>query len=917
MPSSLAFVRPLAAVLLASTALLPTLAHAEGAEADLADEGDAIVVSGIRASLDSALNVKREAATVVDAISSEDIGHYPDVNIAESVQRISGVQINRARGEGQSVNIRGLPATFTLTTLNGRSVANALSSADATTSRAFDFTVLAPEFVRRLEVYKAPTSDIEEGGLSGTVNIRTPRALEIGKRILAGSLQGEFEGNSGKVSPRASLLFSDTFADNRLGLTLGLSYSKRRPETHSMSQGYTYQTEGSGVTSGSGAADLDGNGVIEPEVGVRIPSTLFYYIFQEERERYAATSSIEFQATDSLKLYAEGLYSRLAVKAVRNESIAYINNSRGLLDAQSELLEGHPTVTGFHLSRLDQRGNGRFEDRSGDLYTISGGAEWQNDGWTLRLEGTYSSSQQNRNHLTIATLAVGEGRFTTSTDAQLPSIEFLGAFAQGWQNPANYAVASINGEYLRKSTDRLWDTRFDAIREFGDQGITRIAFGARYADRAQYQSNGRLTITPAGVSRLYGGLPAGVSAGSFSAEPLMQLVTAGRGRFLSSYSGSASFPTEFWASDTRGFISQFTPAELIAAGAYTNDATGIIDVGEKTLAGYARGDFAFDRLSGNLGLRVVRTWQETVGVSPDLTGITYQPDAGGITTVPAAAALTVKRGYTDFLPSLNLKFEASDRLQLRLGLSRTMARPDLSQISPTTVVAGFSRTITQKNPYLDPFRANNLDLTAEWYFGKGAVIGASAFYKDIRSLIRTEVTTGNYPITVIRSDGSQSIADLTFQVNSIGNGKGVKIKGFELYYQQAFTFLPAPFDGFGASANYTFIDNSDPEQLTAASRNNYNLSGYYEKGPVGVRLSYSWRGSYLSAAGSDTAFGTVTKAFGTLDGSASFKVSENVSLSLEAINILDSAQRTTFTPGLPNGYVDSGRRLLFGARATF
>lgn len=882
-----------------------------------ADKGGAIVVTGIRASLNSALNVKRQAATVVDAISSEDIGHYPDVNIAESVQRISGVQINRARGEGQSVNIRGLPATFTLATLNGRSVANALSNADATASRAFDFTILAPEFVRSLEVYKAPTADLEEGGLSGTVNIRTPRALEIGKRILAGSIQGEFEGNSGKTSPRASLLFSDTFADDRLGVTLGLSYSKRRPETHSMTQSYAFQTEGSGVTSGSGAADLDGNGVIEPSKGVRLPGTLFYYIFQEERERYAATSSVEFKPTDSLKLYVEGLYSRLDVKAVRNESIAYVNNSRGLVDSTSEVLEGHPTVTGIQLSRLDQRGNGRFEDRSGDLYTISGGGKWEKDGWTLQLEGTYSRSQQERNHLTIATSAVGEGAFSTAVGEDLPSVDFLGSFAQGWQNPANYIVASINGEFLRKSTDRLWDTRFNAIREFGDRGITRLAIGARYADRAQYQSNGRLTITPAAVSRLYGGLPAGVTAGSFSAAPFMQLVKPGKGSFLSSYSGSATFPTEFWASDTRGFIGQFSPEELIAAGSYTNDATGIIDVGEKSLAGYVRGDFAFGLLSGNLGLRVVRTWQESVGVSPDLNGIIYRPDAGGITTVPPAADVTVKRAYTDFLPSLNVKFEASDRLQLRFGLSRTMARPNLSDISPTATVNGFFRTVTQLNPYLDPFRANNVDLTAEWYFGRGAVIGASAFYKDIRSLIRNEVTTATYPVQVVRADGSSAITDLIFQVNSIGNGSGVKIKGFELYYQQPFTFLPAPFNGLGAAVNYTFIDNSDPEQLTAASRNNYNITGYYEKGPVGVRLSYSWRGSYLSQASSDTAFGSVVKAFGTLDGSASFKVTENVSLSLEAVNILDTAQRTSFTPGLPSAYVDSGRRLLFGARASF
>ncbi len=919
MPKAHSFARRPAtslAVLLLGYGMAATPAIGQTPPPEQAEPDDEIVVTGIRASFDSALGVKRGAATVVDAISSDDIGHYPDVNIAESIQRISGVQINRARGEGQSVNIRGLPATFTLATMNGRSVANALSNADSTSNRAFDFTILAPEFVRTLEVYKAPTADIEEGGLAGTVNVRTPRALEIGKRILTASLQGENEGNSGKTSPRASLLFADSFADDRLGITLGLSYSRRQPETHSTTLNYAFQTEGSGVTAGTGAADLNGNGVIEPTLGVRVPGALFYYLFQEERERYAATGSVEFKASDTLKLYVEGLYSRLDVQAVRNESLSYINNSRGLVSSRSEILEGQPTITDIRLSRLDQRGNGRFEDRSGDLYTITGGAEWKNDGWSLRAEATRSRSAQRRSHLTIATTAVGNGQFSIAPDDDLPSIAFLDGFADALQNPASYNVASINGEFRRRSTDRLWDGRVDLGRDFGDRGLTRLAIGGRYADRAQYQDNGRLTITPGGVSRLYGGLPAGTVAGSFGAAPLMHLVSAGQGSFLDSYSGSATFPRQFLASDTRGFIGQFTADQLLAAGAYMNDATGLIDVGERTLAGYGRGDFAFGRLSGNLGLRVVRTWQESVGVSPDLTGITVQADAGGITTVPAAAAVTAKRAYTDFLPSLNLKFDATDHLLLRFGLSRTMARPDLAAISPTTVVSGFNRTITRQNPALDPFRSNNADLTLEWYFGRGAVLGTSLFYKDIRSLIRNEVTAATYPVRIVRADGSSSIADLAFQVNRVTNGTGVTLKGVEVYYQQPFTFLPAPFDGLGTSLNYTFIDNSDPEQLTAASRHNFNATGYYEKGPAGVRLSYSWRGSYLSQAGSATAFGFVAQPFGTLDGSASVKLTRNVSLSLEAVNLLDTVQRVRFTSGLPSSYVDSGRRLLFGVRAS-
>ncbi|MGE4323777.1 MAG: TonB-dependent receptor plug domain-containing protein, partial [Sphingobium sp.] len=243
--------------------------HATGV--DNADAGPEIIVQGIRAGLDRSLSVKRNADSVVDAISAEDIGHFPDVNIAESVQRISGVQINRVRGEGRSVNIRGLPSDFTQTTLNGRVLPNA--SGDSAGSRTFDFSILPPEFVRTLSVYKSPTADLDEGGLAGTVDVRTPRPFDINKRVLSASAQAEYETNSGKASPRISGFYSDTFADDRLGVSLGLSYTRRRPQTQNASLGYTTAREGSGVAP----ADLNGDGTIDNSLTVRFPNQINYY----------------------------------------------------------------------------------------------------------------------------------------------------------------------------------------------------------------------------------------------------------------------------------------------------------------------------------------------------------------------------------------------------------------------------------------------------------------------------------------------------------------------------------------------------------------------------------------------------------------------------------------------------------------
>ncbi|MBS0581615.1 MAG: TonB-dependent receptor [Proteobacteria bacterium] len=875
-----------------------------------------VTVTGIRESLNSAISIKQLADSVVDAINAEDVGKFPDVNVAESVQRISGVQVNRSRGEAQTVNIRGLPANFTLSTFNGGTLPNALSNADQVSTRAFDFTILPAEFIRTLEVYKTPTADLEEGGLAGMVNVKTPHAFDIRKRVLSVSVQGENESNSGKTSPRASALYSDIFADGRLGLTFGAAYSKRDPETHSFEGDYVSATEASGIPPGGGPDDLNGNGVIEPSQRVRIPSTVFYNMYTESRKRGSAIGSLEYKANDALKLYADGFYSRLDVDAVKHENISFFSNSATVVPAGITVqnLEGLQTATQFQVNGLDLRGGGRYEDRHGDLYSVTGGAKFEPYGWSTTLEGTYSKSTQERSNVNLATIANGYGLFDARGGGDLASVTYLNGFDQARLDPNNFRIASLNGEFLRHSKDELYSLKFDAKHDLSDQGLTSIRFGARYSNRSQYQDNNRLVVSAAALSKLFGGLPVGPIAGSVSAAPFMGLIRPGNGTYMDSYDGSAVFPTQWLGADTRSLLGRFSDDQFIGAGSFTNDPTGIVDVKEKTFAGYFRADFGWGPLSGNAGVRVVKTWQDTVGVSPDLSKITLEPDAGNVTTVPSAQPISVSRAYTDFLPSLNLKYDVTEDFILRASASRTMARPNLTDVSPSTVASGVNLTISRNNPYLDPFRSNNFDLTAEWYFQTGGLVGASAFYKDLKSLIRTETTVQSFPITVIRSSGATSTTNIDFSVSRLINGSGVQVKGLEVYYQQAFTGLPGPFDGLGTLLNYTYIDNSDPTQLTAASRNNFNATVYYEKGPVGARLSYAWRGGFLLTPQQSFNMGVKTMPYGTLDGSLSYKVNDRFSLVLEGQNLLDRAEVQRYTTGLPFAYIDAGRRVLLGGR---
>lgn len=897
----------------------PALADeaAEAPAADSAAHAD-IIVSGIRGGLDRALTVKRNADSVVDVISAEDVGRFPDVNVAESVQRITGVQINRVRGEGRSVNIRGLPANFTLATLNGRPLPNAISSGGAI-NRAFDFAILPPEFIRTLAVYKSPTADLEDGGLAGTIDVKTPRPLDIGKRVLSASAQGEYESNSGKWAPRLSAIYSDVFADGRLGASIGLSYTRRKPETHSTSAAYTAASEGTGIPVGGAAGpdDLNGDGVITPGLRVRIPQRIANAINTEDNERISAIASLQYRASDALTLSLDGFYSRLKVQAVMNENPYTFSGSTGVVDAGTVEIDGLPTTTRFHVTGLDFRGNGRFENRVGDIYSLTGDARYDANGWLFALSGSYARSAQTRDNLNIAAQASGEAEYLVTPGDSNGSLIGYNGFNAAILDPNNFRASSINGDFNRKNSDRLWDVKADVRRELGDRGLTAIRLGAHYIDRKLYQDNRQLTISAAGISALAGGLPPGPIANSYSAASLMKLIKSGNGRFLGSYKGDAIFPTQWLASDTRGFVSRFSDAELVAAGSVTNDATGITDVAERTLAGYARGDFAFGRLSGNVGLRVVRTAQASRGTSPDFSSITVYPDAGQVTRIPAGQALVVKNSYTDFLPSLNVKYEATDTLHFRVTASRTMSRPNLGDISPTTTASATTLSITQNNPVLDPFRANNVDATVEWYFDRDALLGAALFYKDLKSLVRRDISVESLPVTYIRSTGEQSQSTIDFTVSKLVNGSGVTLKGFELYYQQAFRQLPAPFDGLGTILNYTFIHNSDPAQLTAASKHNFNATGYYEKGPVGVRLSYSWRSGFLSTVGTAPILSQYTQPFGTLDGSVNVQLGRGLSVVLEAVNILDKDENILYSGGLPASYVDAGRRLFAGVRFSF
>ena len=889
-----------------------------------------IVVTAIRRSLEQALDIKRNSESVVDAISAEDVGKFPDENIAESLQRITGVQINRLRGEGQEVNIRGLPSQFNRVQLNGRTLPSALNNVDAgrgsNPSRNFDFTALPSEFIRTLEVHKTPTAQLEEGGLAGTIVIRTPRPFDFGERIVSGSVQSAWNSNSDEYAPRFSGLYSDIFADGKWGVTLGYAVSERQPETHELDNfGYNNtRTEGSG-TSRLFPLDFNGNGVIEDDLVVGIPDLVFQNLYEETRKRSSAIAALQYQLNDNLQLHLDSFYTKLDIEATRFENLYIPRLTAGEINAEGIVLDefdGEQRAVRYDAEGVDLRGGSRFEDRTGDILSVSIGADYSVGLWTIEAEASISDSEQLRSNLNLANFSLVQTAIDSTLSSDAFSIEHNSASEQERLNPDNFRIASLNGEFNRKSKDDIIDFRIDFDRELNGSLFNKIEFGARYSERQQFQDNRRLVVNASEFSELVGGLPESPAfgAGSVTAAPFLSQISPSNGDFLGAYSGNATFPSVWLGTYTRKLLEQFSDQQLIEAGSYTNDPSGIVDVEEDILSTYFEGNFSNElgTISGNVGVRVVRTEQISRGSEPDLTGITFQPEAGELTTIPILGGVEIERSYTDILPSANIRFNIDEDLVLRFSASRTMSRPPLVQVSPSASANGTAQTISQQNPDLDPFRANNFDMSVEWYFADLGLMSATYFYKDVRSLVTLETVARELQIETIFGDGTSTTGPATFQVTRPVNGGGVKVQGLELSYQQTLDFLPKPFNNLGVMGNYTYIDNSEPILLTGSSENNYNVGAFYETEKFGIRVSYSWRDNYLIDPIVAFGDGLEDQSRGVLDANFTYIVNDNIKIVLEGVNLTQTADRVRFTnSGLPSRFTDTGRRVLLGVNFQF
>jgi len=913
-----------------------------------------VVVTGFRNSLAKALELKRTSTGVVDSILAEDIAKFPDNNLAESIQRIPGVAISRDQGEGRALSVRGLGPDFTRVRINGMEAqASTDGYSGANRGRGFDFNVFASELFNRIDVRKTPSADVEEGSLGATVDLTTGHPFDYKGFKLAASAQAGYNDQTGKTRPRMALLVSNTFADDKLGALFSVAYSKTAVDFQQSSSGLWNQGNGDGgwcrpTTGTGGICDVPAADFAKATSIYNLASapTTYYPRFMRyvqglgKTERLGLTGSLQWAPDDDTKITLDGLFSRYKVS--RDDwPLEAIGFSRGASQGgkpemlvRDMILDGANTMQYGLFDNVDMRSEHNRDEFSTDFgqWTLTGEHKFSDK---FSLDGVVGYSYSDFDNFNDISTQIDRFNVDGYSIDIRPKGQYLPAINYGFN----------------VTDPSLWYFG-PTVTQPGGTGPT----GPEIRLRPNYTDNKYKTVQLNGKYAFNDGLTVRAGANwkqyDFSAQSY---------RFAL---GEANFPAIPTGSTIQSLTEQFcglgklgvpsptptcwtTPnieAYQAAYNIYGNTGRTALSqtvasvrgenrsVKEEDKTGYVMANFDQEvgtwRVRGDVGVRYVETNQ----TSNFYTNVPTTVNAAGYVMT------TVKRTYTDTLPSMNLVLEPTDKLQVRFSAAKVMARPALGNLAAATSVsvAGGSRSVSTGNANLDPYRAKSADFSIEWYPKSGTILSAGFFYKKISTYVQTITTVAPYSSTglpVSLLDGTGVNANDDFSITNVINTPGGPLKGFELNYQQPLDFLPDAFRGFGVLMNYTYVDSSiDYFATTAAgaakinapllnlSKNAANATLYYERGKVQARVSVNYRDKYLTAVpgryNQDVQGNLATTFF---DGSASYKITDQLSVSVDALNLTnekDISYIDSTTQRFEN-YRVGGRQFYVGARYTF
>jgi len=880
-----------------------------------------IVVTGFRAAIDRSLQEKRQANGIVDVITAEDVADFPDNNLAEAIQRLPGVSIARDAGEGRQITVRGLGPQFTRVRVNGvegQSTAGGTDSSGGNNrNRAFDFNVFASELFNNITVRKTASAETEEGSLGATVDLTTARPFDYGEFTAVVSAQAGYNDLSQKVDPKLSAVISDTFADDTFGALLSVSYTGRR----------IYE-EGHGSGGWLDGENVGGYSPDSPfqeanDVSTYSPRFPRYGRLTHDQERLGVTGSLQWQPGTDTLFSLDVLYSRFEATRTENwlENLSFARPASQGGRPEAVVLDGAIDGDGDMVYGVFNDVDIQTETRRDELsteytqYTLTGEHRF---GDRLRVNGLVGFSRSFFDNPVQTTVILNRDNtdgysYDYRGNPDLPLIDY------GFDvtDPNSFAFGIPRSEIrLRPNSvdNRILTGQLNLAYELTDSFTLKAGGNIK---RYKFESDGRARVNESVVPQL----PAGTDLASLT------FLLDGFGRNLGYPAGNA----DAWiAPDIDAFADLFdiynNQGLFELSGASNSNARGNIrGVTEVDSAGYLQLDFNVDAgvpLRGDVGLRYVHTNQRSRG---------YQLVAG------AAQLVEAERSYEDWLPAFNLTAEVTPDILLRLGAAKVMTRPNLGSITPggsLSTVGVFG--VSSGNPLLDPIRANTLDLSAEWYFAPEAFLGIGLFYKDIKTYIQTSrvaqpFNQSGLPLALLDGLGVSPSDEFVF--NQPVNTEGGPLKGVEISYQQPFSFLPGALANFGTLLNYTFVDSKityfsrlAPSGFTDAdllglSKHAFNATLYYEDEVFSARVSAAYRDDYLTAIPSGTSFNNADGVRNslTLDGSIGYSLTDNLRLTLEGLNLLDTFNQQFTDTGRDSILVNShtGRQFYFGARYQF
>ncbi|MEM7329674.1 MAG: TonB-dependent receptor [Pseudomonadota bacterium] len=948
------------------------IAQDAGETSETADERtlQTVTVKGIRGSLKASLDVKRDSNQIVDAVSAEDVGKFPDSNVAESLQRITGVAIDRSGGEGQFITVRGLGPEFNTVLLNGRTIAT------DNDGREFSFDVLSSDIIQRAEVFKTATPNLQSGGIGSTVNIVTARPFDRPGQSFTASVAGTYDTLREEVSPDLTAVGSWTNDDRTLGLLLGASFSDRAvQEDSSFTNGFALRSGDPAVLAPEGSSGLTTVGALAD--GARVQQQVVHSRDVQDRERLTINGAAQFRPNDRMTFTVDGLYSEFDVQSFATQFSGFF--SPPFIDP---VIDANGTVTSFSRPGQDfaarnpaiaatvglsQNDNViTSNNRLAETYQIGGNLEWDvSDALSLDFDVSASNAQRDGTNPFIVIGALAP----TSPLIQLPNSDGISTITNlsGLTDTSIQRLHFVNVERNMVEDDVL---EFQANGKWAiNRGpLAAIGFGASFTDREKTRDN-FTNFSPSQGGDIFCAY-CGYNVALQNAGILTPFSFDG---FLDGVSGSGQVPAQILGfsiadafaelNDTAnitdpnrngltGAARAANDADLIARrdaagnsvfGFYTPafNPGGSFGVEEQITSFYANteweGDFGGELpWSANFGFRLAQTEVVSSGFDQPVLQFRETPgDTQLLVDFGPTTAVSVSNDYINFLPSANIKLEPTEDTVVRFSFSETVTRPTLTALGVNNTFGGRSNAPVSGggNPQLEAFESSNWDASFEWYFDDVSYFSVAAFYKDFENFLEAQTlpVPGQVEIPVGNPQNPTGpnplLVNVDFQDTRTRNGETGSITGLEIAYQRTFDQLPEPWDGLGAAANYTYVTsniNRDPNSgasdcdYNGLSPNSFNVSGFYEKDGISARLAYNYRDEFLFQCFSNFSEPREREAFGQLDFSASYDVNDTFQIFFEGINITDEDTRdfSRFENRFLT-YSDTGSRYQIGVRAAY